>query len=132
MPEIKLQLIGKVPAVKNRRHVGKNGATYFDQKGIKGYLDALAWQIAPEIRNLQLEHPDVTYRFCIPEDSKYSRAWASDWDNRVVTLSDLLVRYGVFRDDCFKYHNGRKVVEPAVRLPKGEVERTEVIIRYGE
>lgn len=133
MPEYVVEFVGAVPSKKNSLSPRKGGGKlgYFNGK-TRALMDSLAAQVPPEIRGLKLEHPEVTYKFFLPPNEKAFRPWQTDWDSKIAVLQDLLVKYGIFTDDCFSHHNGRKVIEPAVELPKGEVERTEVTIKWND
>lgn len=110
---IEITFYGNIPGKKNQWHRGKGGGIYMTGKNSQVELDSLAEQIPPECRNMNLVSPAVNYKFYIPKDTKGHRAWSSDWDNRVSTIQDILVQHGVFKNDTFKLHNGRKVIEPA-------------------
>lgn len=109
----------------------------FINKKVQAKIDYLAMQIPPELRNLKLEHPGVMYQFYLPKNTKHHRPWESDWDGRVTLLQDLLVKFGVFREDSFTRHNGTKLIPPAIEIdgpdevvititPQGDIEPMEV------
>jgi len=125
---IVLEFLGTVPSKKNeyKKRSGRGKGMYKGEE-LRTKLDALAEQIPPEVRNLKLVHPDVTWRFELPKGSRSHRAWDTDPDNKATALTDLLVSFGVFREDSFRYHNGRKVIEPAEEID-GVVDKVTVTI----
>lgn len=112
MPE--LILFGPIPAKKNqlRPRKGKGRKLTYD-KTTRAQLDYLKEQIPPELRGLELEHPDMHFSFRLPADNQAHKPWQADWDGMVTAVQDILVYFRVLKEDDFSHCNGRKVVEPA-------------------
>lgn len=113
MPEVPagpIEIIfrGHIPSKKNSYSPRKDKPGFFKNSKLQTQLDRLALQIPGEYRDLKLESPDLHFYFT------YEKAnW--DTDNAMTTLLDLLVRYGVLKNDNIKSLNGLKVIHPAKR-----------------
>lgn len=117
---VTIRFTGKVPSKKNkwrRRAQGGIGVDRdtqmrIDELTAEAYL---AWHRTIRFGDWPspLEHPGMVWRFGISN-------FGQDQDNIVTTLLDCLVKAGVLKDDNFAHCNGKKELEPAVRVPKGD------------
>src|SRR5579884_1408623 len=94
-----LTLVGPVPAKKNRWHRGKNGAVYFDRKGIEAEIDSLLLQAQSQWRRDPAKRPAIIATF-------YVRDGRGDLDNKYTTIQDVLVKAGVLKADNVKHLPG--------------------------
>lgn len=111
-----MELLGHIPAKKNAKvpivtESGKRRMIY--SKDAQVELDRLALQIPAEVRDLNLEHPAIDFYPTVTTG-------ASDRDNSQTTCLDLLVSYGVIRNDSVAACNGRMTMHTAER---GDVAR---------
>jgi hypothetical protein len=117
-------LIGHVPAKKNSTHsvdIGGKRKTIYS-KDTYEELDRLAFQIPPEVRDLQLIHPEIEFWITVPQGR-------SDRDNTVTSCLDLLVLYGVLTNDSIASCNGKITIHPAVR---GDIHKTIIKLTESE
>lgn len=112
MPSNVEQIHGKVYSLTLHGVVSKKNA-YTPHKGgmhkspaLKAALDDLEMQVPGELRDLQLEHPDITISFS-------PRSNSIDRDNLLTTVLDVLVRCQVIPDDSIKHCNGFIILKPA-------------------
>jgi hypothetical protein len=90
----------------------------FVDKKKKSILDSMALQIPGEARDRKFEHPEFSFHFT------YTNG-AVDRDGVIVTVLDLLQKYGVIVNDNISHCNGMWQVHPAVR---GEYDSVRVVI----
>lgn len=88
---------GRIPSKKNE-HFAKlikgKICVFPSTKYQKRENDQMKWLMADKIRPLKLDKPlKVVYKFRFPDSRK------TDLSNKLESINDLLVRYGLFADD---------------------------------
>lgn len=127
---ITLILQGHAPGKKNQLRFG-SGRAYREQDVVVAIekLQTQAWiqwrQAHAPAEAQPIEHPELTVRFYV-----YDRA--SDRDNKLTTILDLLQKAGVLVNDNIKRLNSRIIIEPAIVIKRGTEEYTEVFISPNE
>lgn len=112
-----ITLLGAVIGKKNRLTVNRGGRFTYGG-GTHEAMDRLGIQIPPDVRDLQLKHPDLDVTFAVTDGKK-------DRDNSLTTIIDLLVRYGVIAQDNIAQFNGTITVHPAI---KGAANTTWIVL----
>ena len=111
---IVIELRGHVPSKKNNLRPRKGGGIMNDNKEVHALIDRLSMQVPGRVRDLNLESPDIHFHFF------YQRAnW--DRDNACTTLLDIMVKYGVLKDDNVARCNGTITIHPAERAEEDSV-----------
>ena len=106
MAVIRLTLRGNVPNKKNLWRPRKGGGMFLDQD-VKSKIDWLILQARRQWNRPALEHPDVDVEFFVLDR-------ASDRDNKLGCILDVLQEAGVLVNDNISRFNGTLVVHPAV------------------
>jgi len=101
-----LEFRGRIPSSKNRYTPRKDKPGFFKNSKLQDELDRIALQIPGWARDLKLENPEISVHF------KYTTA---NWDrtNAWQGLEDLLVSYGVLRNDNIRRSNSLISLHPA-------------------
>jgi hypothetical protein len=102
-----IELFGQIPSKKNRYTPRKDGKGMFKNSNLQTELDRLAMQIPGWARDFNLVSPDIQFQF-------YVRNGRSDRDSAVTTILDLLVEYGVLKNDTIASCNGTMTTHPAI------------------
>jgi hypothetical protein len=120
---VTITLYGHVPSKKNGWGPRRGGGIILDLQMAR----EIEWLMAeltikrsvdkPE----KLEHPQLRVTF-------YVRSRASDRDNKLSTILDILQKAGVLRNDNIAHCNGRLVLEPAVCVGRDGEEKTVIEI----
>ena len=79
----------------------------FKNSALKAELDSLEQQVPGDMRDLNLEHPDITFQF-------HSRSSRRDKDGLMTTVLDVLKRCGVIVDDNISHCDGTLTILPSV------------------
>lgn len=83
----------------------------------------MKWLMADKIRPLKLDKPlKVVYQFRFPDERK------TDISNKLESINDLLVRYGVFADDNHQILNCIEATSMGIdkKNPRCEIELYEI------
>jgi hypothetical protein len=102
---------------KNFWRPGKNGRGIYLDKKTRALVERMELQVPAEVRDLRLESPDMIWTF------RYTNGHA-DRDGIMVTVLDILQKYGVLVNDSITRCNGLWTVHPAERGEYDEVEVT--------
>ncbi len=106
MAVIRLTLRGPVPNKKNLWRVRKGGGMFLDSD-VKSKIDWLILQARRQWNRPPVEHPDVDVEFFVLDR-------ASDRDNKLGCILDVLQKAGVLVNDNISRFNGTLVIHPAV------------------
>ncbi len=101
-------------AKKNRLQTGisKAGKAFrFYDKDVEAAAKAVLDSIPPEIRDIGLIHPNVSWKFYVPTG-------ASDRDGMHTNILDAMKEQGVIVNDSVKWYNGTETILPAEVIGK--------------
>lgn len=121
-----LDIDGFVPSKKNQWKPSPGGRGVYLPSDITAQIEVITDRAWIGWRQLHggvgpiLEHPTMAFTFHVNNR-------ASDRDNKLSTILDVLQKAKVIRNDNVKYFNGRIVIEPAVICGPSE-ERTVIEI----
>ena len=102
-----IELSGPLPSKKNRYMPRRDRPGFFKNQRLRDELDRLIIQVPGQLRDLKLEHPNITMQMFVRNSQK-------DRDNGLTAILDILVCAGVLKNDSIARCNGKITLLPAI------------------